>query len=75
MNLFPGPGLQASGKRNGKRARVNSNMDTDFGIQDTVSDRRRMDLISGRQFRHRALALQRLQRHPRLERRVMVPAF
>jgi hypothetical protein len=38
-------------------------------------DHRRMHLIGGRQFRHRALALQRLQRNTRLERRVMVPAF
>jgi hypothetical protein len=37
-----------------------------------LMDHRRMDLISGRHFRHRARAL---QRHPRFERRVMVPAF
>jgi hypothetical protein len=38
-------------------------------------DHRRMNLISSRQFRNRPLALQRLQCHSRLERRVMVPAF
>jgi hypothetical protein len=38
-------------------------------------DHRRMNLIIGRQFRHSALALQRLQRNTRLERGVMVPAF
>jgi hypothetical protein len=32
MNMVPGPGLQASGTRNSKRAKVNSNMDTDFRI-------------------------------------------
>ena len=37
-----------------------------------LMDHRRMDLISGRHFRHRERAL---QRHPRFERRVMVPAF
>ena len=34
-----------------------------------------MDPKGGRQFRHRALALQRLKCNPRLERRVVVPAF
>jgi hypothetical protein len=37
-------------------------------------DHRRMNLISCRQFRNSALALHGLHRHPRLERRVMVPA-
>jgi hypothetical protein len=35
-------------------------------------DHRRMDLVGGRQFRHRALTLQRLKRNTGLERRVMV---
>jgi hypothetical protein len=32
MNMVIGPGLQASGTRNGTRAKLNSNMDTDFRI-------------------------------------------
>jgi len=40
-----------------------------------LMDHRRMNLIRARQLRHRALALQRFQRHARLESRVVVPAF